>query len=215
MPRRPPHDARVSSAPTLRIVERDEPPALQARAMDNLRFIRETMERAGSFTAVSGWGVCATGAVAVVAAVAAGGDPTSARWMLAWMAALFGAVLVSTWATVRKARRAGLPLLSGPARKVVLAFLPPMLVGALLTLVLVRADQAALLPGSWLLLYGTAVMAAGAHSVRIVPAMGACFLMLGAAALFCPPSIATLLMVLGFAGLHIGFGLAIARGHGG
>ena len=215
MPRRPPHDARVSSVPPLRIVPLDEPPALQARAMDNLRFIRETMERAGSFTAVSGLGVCATGVLAVVAAAVAGTDQASDRWMLAWFGALLGSVLVSGWATVRKARGAGMPILSGPGRKFVLAFSPPMVVGALLTLVLVRVDQMALLPGAWMLLYGTAVMAAGAFSVRIVPAMGGCFLLLGAVALFSPPVVAQILMAIGFGGLHLAFGVAIIRGHGG
>lgn len=215
MPRRPPHDAHVSSAPPIRLVPLDEPPALQARAIDNLRFIRETMERAGPFTAISGWGVCATGALAIVAASVAGTAPSSPRWMLAWMGALLGSVLVSGWATVRKARGAGMPILSGPGRKFLLAFSPPMFVGALLTLVLVRVDQTALLPGAWLLLYGTAVMAAGAFSVRIVPAMGGCFLLLGAVAVFSPPLIAQILMVLGFGGLHLAFGVAIARGHGG
>lgn len=206
----------MSTPPPLRLLpELEEPPALHARAMDNLRFIRETMERAGSFTAVSGWGMCATGAIAIVAAVVGGLDPSSERWMLAWFGALLGSVLVSGWGTVRKARGAGLPLLSGPGRKVLLAFSPPMFVGALLTLVLVRVEQMALLPGAWLLLYGTAVTAAGAFSVRIVPAMGGCFLLLGAIAVLSPPLVAQLLMVLGFGGLHLVFGLAIARGHGG
>ena len=192
-----------------------EAPALHARAMDNLRFIRETMERAGAFTAVSGWGMCATGVLAVGAALAAGSNPSSDRWLLTWLGTLVGSVVVSGWATVRKARDARLPLLSGPGRKFLLGFSPPMLVGALLTVVLVRAGQGALLPGAWLLLYGTAVMAAGAFSVRVVPALGACFLLLGAAALFAPPAVANLLMVVGFGGLHVAFGVAIARSHGG
>jgi hypothetical protein len=183
--------------------------------MDNLRFIRETMERAGAFTAVSGWGMCATGVLAVGAAVAAGGNPTSPRWLLTWLCTLVGSVVVSGWATVRKARGARVPLLSGAGRKFLLAFSPPMLVGALLTVVLVRAGQATLLPGAWLLLYGTAVLGAGAFSARIVPAMGACFFLLGAAAVFCPPTWANALMAVGFGALHLAFGVAIARTHGG
>ena len=205
----------MHSAPRLRATPAQEPPALHARAMDNLRFIRETMERAGSFTAVSGTGMCVTGLLALVAAVADGRDPTATRWLVTWMLALVGSVVVSGWATVRKASRARLPLLSGPGRKFLLAFSPPMFVGALLTVVLVRAGQAQLLPGVWLLLYGTAVLAAGAFSVRIVPALGALFVLLGAGALFCPPAWASALMVVGFGGLHLAFGLLIARSHGG
>jgi hypothetical protein len=205
----------MSSIPRLDRPSAPEAPALHARAMDNLRFIRETMERAGAFTAVSGWGMCATGVLAVGAALAAGSDPTSPRWLATWFIALAGSVVVSGWATVRKARAARMPLLTGPGRKFLLGFSPPMLVGALLTVVLVRAGQAALLPGAWLLLYGTAVMAAGAFSVRVVPALGACFLLLGAAALFAPPPLAHGLMVVGFGGLHLVFGVAIARSHGG
>src|SRR5688500_6975943 len=205
----------MSSVPRLDRPSAPEAPALHARAMDNLRFIRETMERAGAFTAVSGWGMCATGLLAVGAAVAAGSDPTSARWLQSWFIALAGSVLVSGWATVGKARAPRMPLLTGPGRKFLLGFSPPMLVGALLTVVLVRAGEAALLPGAWLLLYGTAVMAAGAFSVRVVPALGACFMVLGAAALFAPPPLAHALMIVGFGGLHLVVGVAIARSHGG
>lgn len=205
----------MSSVPPLRLTRPDDPPALHARAMDNLRFIRETMERAGSFTAVSGWGMCAIGVLGLIAGIVAGFDVSSPRWLAAWMGALVSSIAVSAWATIRKARRAGMSLLSGPGRKFVLAFSPPMLVGALLTIVLVRTGQSALLPGTWLLLYGTAVLAAGAFSVRVVPALGGCFFLLGMGALFAPPFVAHLLMLLGFAGLHIGFGIAIARSHGG
>jgi hypothetical protein len=206
----------MSSIPRLdRPPAAPESPALHARAMDNLRFIRDTMERAGAFTAVSGWGMCATGVLAVVAAVVAGDNPASPRWLPTWLIALVGSVVVSGWATVRKARGARMPLLTGPGRKFLLGFSPPMLVGALLTVVLVRAGEATLLPGAWLLLYGTAVMAAGAFSVRVVPALGASFLLLGTVSLFAPPSLAHALMIVGFGGLHIAFGVAIARSHGG
>ena len=205
----------MSSVPPLRLLEPEEPPALHARAMDNLRYIRETMERSGSFTAVSGIGICLTGGVALVAAALAPSGPASPAWLRSWLVALAVAVLVSTWATVRKARAARIPLLTGAGRKFLLAFSPPMAVGALLTIVLVRSGHHALLPGVWMTLYGTAILGAGTFSVRIVPAMGAAFMLLGAAALFVDPAWADPVMALGFGGLHLVFGAAIARGHGG
>jgi hypothetical protein len=125
------------------------------------------------------------------------------------------AALVSTVANVRKARAAGMPVLSGPGRKLLLSFSPPMAVGALLTAVLFRAGYVGILPGLWLLLYGTAVVAGGAISVRIVPVMGACIMVVGAAALFGPPALGNLFMGVGFGATHLFFGTLIARRHGG
>lgn len=204
----------MSSARPLR-QSADQPPALHARAMDNLAFIRETMERAGTFTAVSGWGMVAVGALAAVSSVALPWRPLSTAWTLGWVVTAALAVLVSVAATVHKARRAAIPVLSGPGRKLLLAFAPALVVGALLTLVLYRAGVSALLPGMWLLLYGAAVVGGGVFSVRIVPVMGVCFMAAGAAALFLPPDAAVRLMQAVFVVLHLGFGGAIVRGHGG
>ena len=192
-----------------------EPPALHDRAIDNLRFIRETMERAGSFTAISGWGIVATGVAALAASAAARLAGSEALWVAVWVAAAVLCAIISSWATVRKAKRSGEPMISGPARKLALSFSPPMIVGALLTLVLVRMSLTELLPGVWLSIYGTAVVAGGAYSVRIVPVMGFCFMALGAVALFAPAGLGDWLMALGFGGLHVVFGIQIARRHGG
>ena len=190
-------------------------PALHSRAMDNLAFIRETMEQAGAFTAVSGAGTVGAGVVALIAALVASEQGSEARWIAVWLGAAAIALLVSTWATVRKAARAAMPLLSGPGRKFLLGFSPPMIVGALLTAVLFRAGMASVLPGLWLLLYGTAVVSAGAFSVRVVPVMGLAFMLLGAAALFVPLAWRGALLAAGFGGLHVVFGIVIARRYGG
>jgi hypothetical protein len=183
--------------------------------MDNLRFIRETMERAGAFTAISGWATAAVGATALAATWAAGPRPTTGRWLAVWLAEALVAFTLSSTAMVFKARSAGVPLLSGSGRKFLLSFLPPLAAGAILTAVFVRAEMPVILPGLWLLLYGAAVISAGAFSVRIVPAMGICFAALGAAAAFAPADWTAPLMAAGFGGLHIVFGILIARRHGG
>ena len=193
--------------------ERD--PALSDRALDNLRFIRDTMERAGTFTAISGWGIAAVGVVAMVAAVVARVRPTVEWRVGTWLTTAAVCIALSLAATARKARRTDLSMVSEPAQKLALAFSPAMVVGALLTAALLRIGANDLLPGVWLLLYGTAVVTGGAFSVRIIPVMGVCFMTLGAAALFAPPAIGEWLMVAGFGLVHMGFGIQIARRHGG
>jgi hypothetical protein len=188
--------------------------ALHDRAIDNLRYIRETIERAGAFTAVPGWGFVAMGLVAIVAGLLAAGQG-DLGWTLTWAVAAGIATVIGTVTVTRKARRVGLPVLSGPGRKLALSFAPPVLVAALLTGVLLGRGTADLLPGLWLALYGTGVIAGGTFSVRVVPVMGTFFVLLGALALALPTTWGNALMIAGFGGLHLIFGLIIARRYGG
>ncbi|HLJ46522.1 MAG TPA: hypothetical protein VKU01_10975 [Bryobacteraceae bacterium] len=196
-------------------IRRAEPIEMQARAMDHLRYIRETMESASAFTAVPGWGGVAMGATALIAAVIAVLQHSTAGWLTTWFAEGMLAIGIGALALKYKAEAAGEPLLTAPARKFALSFAPPLLAGALLTLVLYRAGIVNAIPGVWLLMYGTGVVTGGSFSVRVVPVMGMCFMGLGAAALFCPFAWGTALLGAGFGGLHIIFGLIIARRHGG
>jgi hypothetical protein len=188
---------------------------LEDRAADNLRFIRETMERAGSFTAVPGWGGVAIGFSALAAAAMASHQPTAAGWIFVWLAEAALATVLAVLTVAHKAHAARVPLFSGPGRKFALGFAPPMIVGALLTAALYRDGDLRLLPGMWLLLYGTAVVSSGSFSVRVVPMMGVCFIALGAAALVSPGSWGNGYMMAGFGGLQILFGLIIAQKYGG
>lgn len=206
---------RMTSVRPLRPPPQKDLSSLHGRAMDNLAFIRNTMEAAGSFTAVSGWGMVAIGVLAIAVATAASMAPTEMGALSLWLAAAVLSPLLMIWAMVRKARAAKMPLLSGPGRKFVLSFSPPMAVGALLTFVLYRAGMIDLIPGVWLLLYGTAVVAGGAFSVKIVPVMGLCFMAAGVVAVFSPVSWNDWILGAAFGGLHIAFGIPIARSHGG
>jgi hypothetical protein len=189
-------------------------PALHAHAMDNLRFIRETMERAGPFTAVPGWGGVAIGGVALAAAAIAGpADRT--RWLATWLGAAVVSVAVGIATIARKARASHAPFIGAPLQRFALAYVPPLTAGAILTPVFAANGLTARLPGCWLLLYGTALVAGGALSVRIVPVMGLAFMALGIAALAAPAAWGNAFMAAGFGGLHIVFGLVIARRYGG
>jgi hypothetical protein len=183
--------------------------------MDNLRFIRETMERASSFTAVPGWGGVAIGVTALIAALVAIGIPDEHEWMYVWACELPLALLIGGWTMKRKAGVAQLKLLSAPGRKFTLSLTPPLVAGAFLSVALAREGAFNSLPGMWMLLYGAGVVTGGAFSVRVVPVMGLCFMALGALTLFVPITWGNFMMAAGFGGLHIIFGTIIARRHGG
>jgi len=191
------------------------PESLQERAMENVRFIRAAMERAGSFTALSGLGSMAVGVTALAAAWAASRAPSREIWLAFWLFEAALAASLGNWCNALKARRLHLPLLTQPGRQFLLGLLPPLSAGAVLTGGLYRSGLTPLIPGVWLLLYGVAVMTAGMFSVRLFPIMGACFMGLGALALVAPPSWGDGFLALGFGGLHLLFGFLIARRHGG
>jgi hypothetical protein len=188
--------------------------SFDGRAIDDLRFIRQTMERSAAFTAVPGWGMIAVGASALAAAWLAARHTFDLRWLQIWIVDAVASVSLAIVAIQSKAARSGLPWTSGPGRKVALNFAPPIVAAALLTIPLFRAQLGSLLPGVWMLLYGVGVIAGGAFSVSIVPVMGCCFMVLGTAALFLP-AWGNWAMAASFGGIHIVFGIWIARRYGG
>jgi hypothetical protein len=192
------------------------PEPIHAHAIDNLRYIRDAMSRATEFTAVPGWGGVAMGMTAIATAVVAGAPDGSRRWLAIWLAEGGVAAAIALITMTIKARRIGAPLSSAaPAHRFALAYMPPLAAGVVLTAAFAAMGQTPRLPGCWLLLYGTAAATGGAFSVRVVPLMGIGFMALGAIAFATPVAWGPWLMAAGFGGLHIIFGLVIARRYGG
>ena len=185
---------------------------MDQRAAENLRYIRDTMERAGAFTAVPGWGGVAMGVSATVASLLAAQQANADQWLRVWLIELAVALVLASLTMGLKARRARTSLWGGPARRFAIAFAPPVLAGGALTWALASRNQYELLPAVWLLLYGSGIVAGGAASVRVVPMMGALFFLLGVLALF---GTGNLWLAVGFGGLHIIFGGIIAWRYGG
>ena len=189
-----------------------ESSALHARAMADLQFIRKTMASASAF---SGWGLILIGGVAIAFGLVAARQPTHLGWLTAWVAAAGVSAVIGALSTARKTRTAREPLIPGPARKFALSLAPAVVSGALLTAALERSEGFDLLAGMWLLLYGAGLVAAGAWSVRVVPVIGTAFMVLGAVGLLLPLAWGNWLLIAGFGGLHVAFGVIVGRKHGG
>lgn len=186
-------------------------------ALDNIRYIREAMERAGSFTSIPGWGGFAVGWTALAACVIAQrfaiANPRA--WMATWLVEAAVAALIGAPATVAKARRSAVSLTAAPARSFFVSYSAPLIAGVILTLMLARAGAFAAIPPVWLLLYGTAFVSSGAFSVPMIPVMGIAFMLLGVAASFTALPVSNVLLGAGFGAIHIVFGWIIARRYGG
>lgn len=193
----------------------DSPVNISDRAADNLQFIRETMERSTSFTAVPGYGGMLMGVTAVAAAFIAVQQETQIGWLRVWLLEACLAFAIGLLAMWQKSRIADTSLLSTPARKFALSFAPPLIAGVAITLGLWRYEHYEMMPPVWMLCYGAAVVCGGAFSVRVVPVMGWCFITMGAVAFVMPASNGILLMAASFGLLHIFFGAIIAKRYGG
>jgi hypothetical protein len=188
---------------------------MHEHALDNLKYIRSTMENTTAFTAVPGYGMILVGISALVAAWLGNGAKSREAWLAIWTAEGMAAILLGFIALIWKANHSGVSLLSSPARRFGLGFAPPLLAGAIFTASAARANHYGEVAGLWLLLYGSGVITGGISSVRPVLLMGMTFMALGAVALFAPAEYNDVCLAVGFGGLHIGFGLWIARKHGG
>lgn len=184
-------------------------------AEESLQFIRRTMERSSTFTAVPGLGGAGMGAIGLAAAVLAANQSSSERWLIVWLLSAAVALSVGVTAMWRKAARLGAPLAGAVGRRFAMSLAAPLAAGAALTWGVSRHDDWSLMPAVWLLLYGTGVLAGGVFSVAAVRLLGVAFMALGAAALATPPAWGNVWLGIGFGGLQIVFGLYIARRHGG
>jgi hypothetical protein len=188
--------------------------SINDRAVRDLRYIRETMERAGSFTAVPGWGGVLMGITALMTVLLTRGMESRELWFFCWMAEAVVASAIGVLATLKKAQ---IPktVLQGPGRKFAMSLLPAFVGGAILTGVLYQQQLFGLMPGVWLLMYGVGVMSCGTYSVKVVPFMGLGFMLLGTATLLVSWPLAQLFMAAGFGVLQIIVGGVIARRYGG
>jgi len=191
------------------------PEPLSGRAADNLHFIRQAMERSATFTSIPGVGGVVMGVIALIASVVTARQTSAEMWLATWLAAAALAAIVGLIAMVRKARRAGMPLTGASARRFAMGMVAPFIAGAAITYELWTVRGFSVMAPAWLLLYGAGVLTGGIFSVPVVRAIGVCFMSLGIAAIVSPSEWGNVWLAIGFGGLHVGFGIYIARNYGG
>jgi hypothetical protein len=189
--------------------------AMHERAAESIEFIRETMVRSASFTAVPGQGGVVMGAIGVIAAVIASRTSDSRAWLATWLIAAVIASPIGLTATIVKARRNHVALWSASGRRFMQGFLPALVAGAALTWALVAAGRVELLAATWLLLYGAGILAGATASIPVLTWLGAEFMVLGIAAVATGGRWPDLWLGAGFGGLQMVYGVIIARKHGG
>jgi hypothetical protein len=192
-----------------------EPAPIHEHALNNLRYIREAMERASAFTSIPGWGGVLVGLTAVATAIVAHREGPARAWLTIWLIEAVIATVIAGVAMTLKARRANVSFTGAPARRFFVSYFAPVVAAAILTFFLARIEAFVAMPATWLLLYGASFISSGAYSIRVVPVMGVCFMVLGVAACFVPFVLANALLGVAFGGLHIIFGFIIARSYGG
>ena len=192
-----------------------EPKHLYSHALEQLRFIRATVESSATFTAVPGKGGIVMGCIALLAAAITTVPQFGQHWLIIWLIAAVLSFSLGGWLLLVKAQREGIKVWQGVGRRFLLNLSPPLLAGGVLTSVLYQAGVSQIIPGMWLLLYGAGVITGGAFSVRLVPIMGMCFMVVGAVCFQVPSAWHNLLLALGFGGIHLIFGFVIARYYGG
>jgi hypothetical protein len=192
-----------------------EPRSVSSKAEDNLVFIRQTMERSATFTSVPGAGGVAMGVIALAAAAVAAQQPTGDRWLLTWLGAAALAAAVGLAAMAYKARRGGSKLTGASARRFALGLAAPFVAGAAITYELWAARTFTVMAPAWLLLYGAGLLTGGMFSVPVIRVIGLCFMALGIAAILTPHEWGNAWLAVGFGGVQTGFGVYIARNHGG
>jgi len=195
--------------------QRFEPTPIDSGAVENLRYIRSTIEAAHTFTTVPGKGCIAMGITALAAVGTESIPAVTPHWLAVWVGAAIVACGSALWFMEQKARAQGLSLRRAVAKRFFMTLAPAFIAGAILTAALVGRVDREIITGMWLLLYGTGLAACGLFAIPAVFTAGLAFMALGTATLWLPPGSAHVVLALGFGGIHLALGTTIVRHHGG
>ena len=191
-------------------------------ARENLRVIRQTMERSTKYSTLSGISGVLVGLAGIAGVVATWVlGPGAAiyhhplRLASIWIVTLFTAIGIDLICNKRRAARVGKHIVSSLGAHIVLAALPAFFAAGILTYFFFQHHLLIYLWGVWMLCYGLAICAVGLFSVRPATYLGSAFVIAGAATLLMPAvPYHLIMMAVTFGGFHILYGVLMARRHG-
>lgn len=183
---------------------------IESHAAATLRYIRASMDGASS-VAVPGSAGIAMGSIGLLATALSSAPSLHDHWLGIWLLAAAAAAASGLPLITQPSSLRGLTLRGAPVRKFALCLLPSLFGGVVMTLVHWSYGNLHAIPGTWLLLYGCALISASVATTRTIAAIGGSFVVLGLLALLLPGEFQVLMLGAGFGGLHILFGLLIGR----
>jgi hypothetical protein len=186
----------------------DQATRIDSHAASTLRYIRASMDAAAS-VAVPGSTAIAAGSVGLLAALVASLPDVGGHWLIVWLVAAVVAGGIGSVLLLRHAPADALTISGSPIRKFAVSFLPSLAAGAVLTGVHWTNGNLQAVPGTWLILYGCALLAASATTTQPIGSVGGGFFALGAIGLFAPMESQMILLGIGFGVLHILLGYLI------
>ncbi len=205
---------RPSATNAIYSVHSEAPAAIESRALGTLDYIRASIESSSSLD-VPGMAGIVMGSIGVLAAIVVSLPRWAPHWLAIWLAAAAVAFVLGGTLVARQITSRGRTRYLGPARKFLLCLCPSLVAGAVLTAVFATSGMTGFIPGTWLLLYGCAVLSAStvtaAGIARLICIMGTLFIALGSMAFALPATAHTAMLGLGFGVLHILFGILIGR----
>jgi hypothetical protein len=184
-------------------------------AAEHLKYIRNTIEAAQTFTTIPGKGCVAMGAAALVAATLETIPSLAGHWLPIWLTAAVLAAAIALYFMAEKARLQGVSLRRAVATRFFLTLAPAFAAGGILTVALMDQVGRDSIAGIWLLLYGVGIAACGLFSIPVVLIAGFAFMGFGTVALAAPAAWAPFLLGAGFGGIHLVLGALVMRDHGG
>jgi hypothetical protein len=205
-----------------------EPEALPVEeAQENLRVIRELMERSTKYSTFSGLSGVLAGLVSIAGCLVQHFYvltlPTQAQpaaFIVNWSIVVALAIGIDFMLTKRRAPLVGKTINSRLGRQMVTASIPALGFGALLTLAFVHKGLMHDVYPYWMLAYGCAVSAVGLFSQKEVQRLGWAFLAAGALTLLAQVfttipvaggSLGLIMIAVSFGGFHIVYGITMSR----